>query len=156
MLAEAAELRGDFDRARYLLDDNKQLASDRGVRIKRMALATFLEPTPSSLASEAEDFLKQFSNASNYELQTAATAYARAGKPNEALRALHDCIEARGVVDHSDWAVVGLLAEHHGLIDLARDAYAKVEAPENPYKTSPHELAQRRLAKLPAAGAEPE
>ncbi|BDG04131.1 DUF3857 domain-containing protein [Anaeromyxobacter oryzae] len=87
-------------------------------------------------------------------LNTLAAILASLGRAGEARQVLLESLDADGgaAPGPSDWFVFGRIAEGFGLLDVARDAYARV-APEPEDPTSAEVLAKRRLAALGPAPA---
>ena len=82
-------------------------------------------------------------------LHTLATVYAELGKTSEALENLRRAVEIRGGrIEEADWYVLGRIAEHYGLADVAAGLYRKVPAKQTPLANVVYELAQRRLKKV--------
>ncbi len=98
---------------------------------------------------------------SDYEnpahLHTLASIYAELGKTGEAYQLLVQSLAAKedDKPDGDDWYVVGRLAEHYGLPDVARKCYKRVDPPKKASleALSTHALAVRRLAALDSGGA---
>ncbi|HEX6901910.1 MAG TPA: DUF3857 domain-containing protein [Thermoanaerobaculia bacterium] len=90
-------------------------------------------------------------------LHTLASIYAELGKTGEAYQLLVQSLAAGAddTPDGDDWYVVGRLAEHYGLPDVARKCYKRVDPPSKPADEalSTHALAVRRLAAMDAEGA---
>jgi Flp pilus assembly protein TadD len=90
----------------------------------------------------------------NYaSLNTLAAVLAAAGRPSEAREVFLQALDVKETDDlgGADWAVHGLIAEKHGLLPAARDAYEKVrDDPDDDLDdpTRPTALARARLAKL--------
>lgn len=83
-------------------------------------------------------------------LHTLAAVYAETGKTDEAratLRSLVDMHE-EGVPRDIDYFILGRVAEHHGLDDVAREAYARLKKPSSNDPTSTYALAEARLAAI--------
>lgn len=82
-------------------------------------------------------------------LNTLAVVFAEQGNSSEARDTLLKSMEARGdnEIESPDWYVVGRIAQNYGILDVAREAYARVEKPEEPGGSS-WALAQQRLAEL--------
>lgn len=109
---------------------------------------------------KAVEYAQRAVTLSGYEdpahLHTLASIYAEMGKTAEAYQLLVQSLAAK--VDDApasiDWYIVGRLAEHYGLPDLARKYYKRVEpskkAASDPLST--HQLARRRLAALGEGG----
>jgi hypothetical protein len=85
-------------------------------------------------------------------LHTLATLYAEMGRAADARRVLGDLLALRqgGLPLDVDYYIVGRIAESLSLDDVARDAYRRVERPEQDSRTSTYRLAQTRLGKLEA------
>lgn len=99
-----------------------------------------------TLAERAAEATKYESSAT---LHTLASAYAEAGRPQLAIKALRQSIEvAGGLVRPEDHYVLGRLAEHYGLIDEARRQYAYLEPPSAPDALDCWSIAQRQLEAL--------
>ncbi|MEO8381101.1 MAG: DUF3857 domain-containing protein [Acidobacteriota bacterium] len=81
-------------------------------------------------------------------LNTLAVVYAEEGKSSEARETLLKSLEEKGedTLQAADWYVVGRIAENYGILDVATEAYKRIEKQDTP--TSPWELAQKRLAGL--------
>jgi transglutaminase-like putative cysteine protease len=92
--------------------------------------------------------LDEFGNRAS--LHTLAALYAEVGKAAEAYQVLLQALAAGdGEPNSHDWYVMGRLAEHYGLPDVARDYYARVENEEGRADpSSTYALAQRRLQRL--------
>ena len=91
-------------------------------------------------------------------LHTLAMAYAEADRPFEAYRILQQAISVRSTPDleGEDLLVVGRIAQSYGLMEAAREAYARLEKPEDAAEstsgTSSWHLAQILLAEMDADG----
>ncbi len=84
-------------------------------------------------------------------LHTLATVYAEAGQTAEAYQVLLQSLAGSdGEPTSHDWYVIGRLAEHYGLPEVAREYYARVE-PEEGNAVATHLLAQRRVKALSRA-----
>ncbi len=82
-------------------------------------------------------------------LHTLATVYAELGKTSEALENLRRAVEIRGErIEEADWYVLGRIAEHYGLDEVAAGLYRKVPAKQAPSADDVYVLAQRRLKKV--------
>ena len=82
-------------------------------------------------------------------LQTLAAVYAELGKTSEALENLRRAVELRGErTEAADWYVLGCIAEHYGLGEVAAELYRKVPAKHSFGAGDVYDLAQRRLKKL--------
>jgi hypothetical protein len=81
-------------------------------------------------------------------LHALAGLYAATGKSIEARTALLKDIDDdnRGMLEDSDWYVLGRIAENYGVEDYAIAAYRHVKPQNGPATVS--ELAQRRLDRL--------
>ena len=82
-------------------------------------------------------------------LHTLATVYAELGKTPEALENLRRAVEIRGErTDEADWYVLGRIAEHYGLGEVAAGLYRKVTTKQALAADDVYALAQRRLKKV--------
>jgi tetratricopeptide (TPR) repeat protein/transglutaminase-like putative cysteine protease len=89
---------------------------------------------------------KQATDNESAYLNTLAAVYAGMGKTNEALDTLYKCVDARGGdPQNADWCVLGRMAEHLGLHDVAVSLYNKVTRPRRQIANDSYALAQRRL-----------
>lgn len=107
------------------------------------------------------EYAQRAATLSNYGestyLHTLASVYAEMGRTAEAYQLLVQSLAARAsdAPEVHDWYVMGRLAEHYGLPDLARKYYKRVETGKrssDPF--SVQTLAQRRLTAL-GGGAAP-
>jgi hypothetical protein len=64
------------------------------------------------------------------------------------MQVLRKAVDLAGRIDSDDWYVIGRAAEEYGLIEEAKRAYRRVEAPEKPFALDTHVLAERRLEAL--------
>ncbi|HYW83388.1 MAG TPA: hypothetical protein VFB30_09035, partial [Spirochaetia bacterium] len=107
-----------------------------------------------SLSDQALEYARRAVTMSNSQdraiLHTMATLYAQSSRYEDARKLIDKCLELTGDVSprNEDWYVFGRIAEGYGFIQSARDAYAKVEKPDNGEPNSTWELAQRRLSAL--------
>ncbi len=80
---------------------------------------------------------------------TLASLYASRGKTKEALKALNEALATRGGgIIPDDWYVLGLIAEHCGLREVAIQCYEKLPLSEGVSATDTSILATRRLNAL--------
>lgn len=91
---------------------------------------------------------------SRARMHTLAALYAAHGQPTEARATMLAMLAGSGRFEEEDWLVIGLLAEHEGLPEVARDAWRRLPiAPDGGLDTSAH-LARRGLARLGTAVAD--
>jgi tetratricopeptide (TPR) repeat protein/transglutaminase-like putative cysteine protease len=111
----------------------------------------FASPLPADLLADSRRAVAANPGDSSV-LHTQAAVEAELGLLIEAHQSLVQSVDARAddrMVDH-DWYVIGRIAEHCGLADDARRAYAKVEAGDGLFTT--YRLAQSRLKQLDKGG----
>ena len=87
-------------------------------------------------------------------LHTLAATEAELGRPEDAYHALLEEMDRRGDdgnISGPEWFVIGRIAECYGVLDAAREAYAKVERPKEHSPLDTWNLADRRLRALGAA-----
>ena len=89
---------------------------------------------------------------------TFATVYAEIGQSAEAREMLFNAMLFGGdaVLRSEDWLVLGRIAENYGVLDVARDAYTRVEPGEEGFleQISSHHLARRSLERLEKISAQ--
>jgi tetratricopeptide (TPR) repeat protein len=83
-------------------------------------------------------------------LETLAVVYAELGKSSDAMETLSRSLDIRGggapsEACDADWYVLGRIAEHYGLEDVAAALYRKVSRPARPAADDLYTIAQRRL-----------
>jgi tetratricopeptide (TPR) repeat protein len=90
-------------------------------------------------------------------LHTLATLYAEKGRVKEAMQVLGQSLaaSAEDEVRPHDWYVVGRLAEHCGLPEVARQTYTRAADQKETRLDSTAVLARRGLSRLPAARRRP-
>jgi len=83
-------------------------------------------------------------------LHTLACLYADLGRLDDARRTLERLLAFREGQrpEPIDWFIIGRMAQELGLIQMARESYAKVQKPERADPTSTYALAQNRLKSL--------
>ena len=82
-------------------------------------------------------------------LYTLAAVYAELGKTSEALENLRRAVAIRGDrTEAADWYVLGRIAEHYGLEEVAAGLYREVPAKQSAAVDDVYVLAQRRLKKM--------
>ena len=107
-----------------------------------------------ALSDQALEYARRAVTMSNSQdraiLHTMATLYAQSSRYEDARKLMDKCLELSGdaAPRNEDWYVFGRIAEGYGFIQSARNAYAKVEKPDNGEPNSTWELAQRRLSAL--------
>jgi tetratricopeptide (TPR) repeat protein/transglutaminase-like putative cysteine protease len=152
ILSDADERKGNFEGAEqrlvHLVDTGRGTALD----FNNLAWLALLRDRADEQAIERAQRAATLSQYTDYgSLHTLASLYAETGRTAEAYRILLQALAARTDDEpgSSDWYVLGRLAEHYGLPDVARRYYEKVEAPaaENS-ATSTYALARRRLETL--------
>lgn len=119
-------------------------------------LGLFVSPIPPESLTDAERAVKM-NPRNSAALHTLATIQAELGRIEDAQRSLVRAVGERPdeAMAAYDWYVVGRIAEHCGLVDDARQAYAKVDSEKDAVEklTSTHRLAQMRLKELGKADA---
>ncbi len=109
----------------------------------------FVEPLEAYALEHATRAAQSESPSRSSYLHTLATVQAEQGRITESIATLRQSVSLRSnqLPDHDDYYVVGRVAEHLGLIELAKKSYQKVIDGEsdtvNPLKT--RRLAQARL-----------
>ncbi|MEZ4437096.1 MAG: DUF3857 domain-containing protein [bacterium] len=83
-------------------------------------------------------------------LHTLATLHGYAADPVKARAVLRESIDESGTIEREDWLVIGLIAEHEGLDDVARDAYRRLPVEAGDDATASSRLAFARLTRLDA------
>ncbi|MGI5863711.1 MAG: DUF3857 domain-containing protein [Myxococcales bacterium] len=150
LLGFAAMETGDFDLAERLM--RKLIETERedtaGLYNDIAWLAAFRPQVPESAIEEARRAVAASNERSRPALHTLATLYAQTGRPDEAMQVLRKAVEIGGRVDSDDWYVIGRAAEEYGLVEEAKRAYRRVEAPKKPSAVDTHVLAQKRLEAL--------
>jgi Flp pilus assembly protein TadD/transglutaminase-like putative cysteine protease len=106
----------------------------------------FLDEVPPTIAARANRLVEVAATAN--ELHTAAAAFAELGQIAEARRVFLRMLAVRGRDDPVDWYVVGRLAEHLDLPEVAASAYRRVEKSSQECLDTTYDLAQRRLGRL--------
>ena len=83
-------------------------------------------------------------------LHTLASIRASQGKNREVLQLLMRSVETRSrrAIHHSDWYVLGRMAEEYELPDVAIDCYKRVERGNSLMMLPTHDLARGRLVAL--------
>ena len=114
-------------------------------------LGLFASPLPPESLTDAERAVK-LAPRNSAALHTLAAIQAAMGRIEDAQRSLTKAVAAHPdeTMASSDWYVVGQIAEHCGLLDDARQAYARVSPKEDggDELTSTYRLAQMRLKEL--------
>ncbi len=153
ILSDMDERKRDFESAEqklvHLVDAGRATATD----YNSLAWLALVQGRVDDQAIERAQRAATLSQYTDYgSLHTLASLYAETGRTAEAYRILLQALETQADEEpgSSDWYVLGRLAEHYGLPDVARRCYDKVQAPgprENG-ATSTHALARRRLEAL--------
>jgi hypothetical protein len=86
-------------------------------------------------------------------LETLAVVYAELGKASDAIEAVSRALalrdaSARFGARDADWYLLGRIAEHYGLEDVAAGLYRRLSRPAQPAADDFYTLAQRRLKAL--------
>lgn len=108
-------------------------------------LGAFRAQVPETAIEDARRAVALSNERSRPALHTLAALYAQTGRPDEAMQVLRKAVDLAGRIDSDDWYVIGRAAEEYGLVEEAKRAYRRVEAPEKPFALDTHVLAQRRL-----------
>lgn len=142
------EAQGQMRRARQLNDQLIKRGEADGTRLNNQAwLGLFVGAGERDLehALRAAEMTRDATR-----LHTLACLYAELGRVDEARRTLTELWQKRESPEPADidWFVVGRMAEHFGLREAARHAYAKVQRPSKPWPTSTYALARKRLKRL--------
>jgi tetratricopeptide (TPR) repeat protein len=151
-LARAQERSGKLAEARRtfqkIIDQGESW--DRGSAFGGAAWdALFIEPRPKDMLEQALQAVQLSRFDRSEALQTLACVYLELGKVDEAQQTFGQLLQVdksrdlRGATPY----VLGRLAEAYGMPDVARSAYASVEA-EEAAANSAYQLAQRRLKVL--------
>jgi transglutaminase-like putative cysteine protease len=153
--AELAAFRGDLGQARVLLDALGETPDGVPGDLNNAAWYALLDGQVDEAVLElARKATELGADGGAAALHTLACIYAEMGRPGPAYAAILASLEAKGSPspDPVDWYVFGRIAESLGERDVARDYYARVQAPEQEHlePQSTYALVQRRLAILSA------
>jgi tetratricopeptide (TPR) repeat protein len=108
--------------------------------------ALFIRPLPASCLPDAKRAVEGKPDYLN--LHTLATVYAELGEAADAQKTLLSAMEANGRISHSDYYVLGRLAEQYQLPDAAIALYRQVEQEQRSDQQSTWHLTQQRLKML--------
>lgn len=151
--------RGEIERAgqRWAIIANGQgTAGSRASAFNSWAWSTLfqrpVDPDALRLAQKGAELRNYQSYAI---LHTLAMVYAELDRPLEAHRVLRQAMSVRGTpeLQDDDLLVVGRIAQSYGLLEVARQTYARLQPGDgNPDPTSSWRLAQILLDELPSRG----
>jgi hypothetical protein len=149
-LAIEAMRAGDFDTVEKRLRPLAAGDNASPAVLNNLAWNALLQGNTGSRAlDDATDAAVKTSYQNSACLNTLAAVQAEQGKTAEALENLRRSVELRGdEVKEVDWYVLGRLAEHDGLDDVAAALYGKITCPKRSSADDAYHLAQRRLKKL--------
>ncbi len=93
--------------------------------------------------------LQVMANRPSY-LHTLATIHAELGNSAESHQLMQKIYLTYDEPEpkNADWYVIGRLAEHYRLVDVARESYCRVEKPEHKNPMATYHLAKKRLRKM--------
>ena len=150
---------GRFDRARELLNAELENENSRSsiIHSDSALIELFRDDPDHDAAIALGQRANQLSNYGGaFSLQTLASVYADAGRAAEAHSHMLLAVSQRrdNNMDDDDWYVLGRMAEHYGMPELAADCFTRVEKSKILLGRDVWHLAQRRLKNLEADQAE--